>query len=122
MAEKKLKVVFHIDIDSKEMLKLALNNIKNFIQESELEKYEYEIVLISNYRSPLLFLRKNIEKDVLDTIKTLKEKRVEFLVCENSMRSLGIKKEELIDECLTIPSGVFKIAQLEKEGFSYIKP
>ncbi len=118
----RIKVLFHIDRNDEEVLTLSLNNIKNFIDEAMVENYEYEIVLLANYQAPLLFLKKSINKNVLEIIKNLKENGVNFLICEKSMKSLKITKEELIDECETTPSGVFTIAKLEKQGFAYIKP
>ncbi|MFP3229800.1 MAG: DsrE family protein [Caldisphaera sp.] len=118
----KIKVVFHIDNDNDEILNLSLNNIRNLIDESVSENNLYEIVLVANYKAPLLFLKANINKDKLRFIKELKEKGVKFLICEKSMRALNIKREDLIEGCETTPSGVFKIADLEKEGFAYIKP
>ncbi|MGC8572759.1 MAG: DsrE family protein [Caldisphaera sp.] len=118
----KIKVVFHIDKDEDEILRLSLNNIKNFIDESLLENYLYEIALVANYKAPLLFLKSSINEDKLRFIKELNERGVKIYICERSMKALNIRKEDLIDYCKTTPSGVFKIAELEKEGFAYIKP
>ncbi|AFZ70287.1 hypothetical protein Calag_0525 [Caldisphaera lagunensis DSM 15908] len=118
----KIKVLFHIDRNDEETLILSLNNIRNFIEEANAENYTYEIILLANYKAPLLFLKNNINKNTLEFIKNLKEKGVKVLICEKSMKSLKITKEELIDECEITPSGVFTIAKLEKLGFAYIKP
>jgi len=43
-------------------------------------------------------------------------------VCSISMRSLGIRREDLIDGVEVVDSGIKKIVELEGRGFAYVKP
>ena len=45
-----------------------------------------------------------------------------FEVCEITLRNRSLKKEQFIQEAEFTPSGVVRIAKLQKEGAAYIKP
>ena len=45
-----------------------------------------------------------------------------FEVCEITLKNRGLKKEQFIEEADFTPSGVVRIAKLQKQGFAYIKP
>jgi Uncharacterized conserved protein len=47
---------------------------------------------------------------------------VKFYVCSIAMRSLGIRREDLIDGVEVVDSGIKKIVELEGQGFAYVKP
>ena len=38
------------------------------------------------------------------------------------MKNRGLKKEQFIEEADFRPSGVVRIAKLQKQGFAYLKP
>ena len=47
---------------------------------------------------------------------------VKFEVCEITLKNRNLKKEQFIQEADFTPSGVVRIAKLQKEGSAYIKP
>jgi intracellular sulfur oxidation DsrE/DsrF family protein len=55
-------------------------------------------------------------------VSALKARGVKFEVCEITLRNRNLKKEQFIQEADFTPSGVVRVAKLQKEGAAYIKP
>lgn len=55
-------------------------------------------------------------------VSALKARGVVFEVCEITLKNRNLKKDAFIQEADFTPSGVVRIAKLQKEGFAYIKP
>ena len=55
-------------------------------------------------------------------IGALKARGVVFEICEITLKNRNLKKEQFIQEADFTPSGVARLAQLQKEGAAYIKP
>jgi len=55
-------------------------------------------------------------------VSALKSRGVAFEVCEITLKNRGLKKEQFIQEATFTPSGVVRIAKLQKQGSAYIKP
>ena len=47
---------------------------------------------------------------------------VKFEVCEITLKNRGLKKDQFIEEAGFTPSGVVRVAKLQREGAAYIKP
>lgn len=56
------------------------------------------------------------------SVSALKNRGVSFEVCEITLKNRNLKKEQFIMEADFTPSGVVRIAKLQKQGASYIKP
>ena len=56
-----------------------------------------------------------------DKIRELKAKGVVFAACENTMRDRKIKREELVQEAITVPSGVIEIVKKQRKHWAYLK-
>lgn len=112
----KLKVIFHVD----EMKKwdLTLGNVNNFIEGAE---GDILVEVLANSEAVKAFDFDN-EKNKLEEIKNLSEKNVVFYACENALKGNNISIEKLPEFIDTVPAGVVKLAERQKEGFSYIKP
>ena len=55
-------------------------------------------------------------------ISALKARGVVFEVCEITLKNRGLKKDVFIQEADFTPSGVVRVAKLQREGFAYLKP
>jgi len=55
-------------------------------------------------------------------VAALVARGVKFEVCEITLRNRNLKKEQFIQEADFTPSGVVRLAKLQKEGAAYIKP
>ena len=56
------------------------------------------------------------------TVAALVARGVKFEVCEFTLKNRNLKKEQFIQEADFTPSGVARIAKLQKQGAAYIKP
>ena len=55
-------------------------------------------------------------------VAALKARGVGFEICEITLKNRGLKKEQFIQEADFTPSGVVRLAKLQKQGYAYIKP
>ena len=55
-------------------------------------------------------------------IAALVARGVRFEVCEITLRNRNLKREQFLQEAEFTPSGVVRIARLQKAGAAYIKP
>ena len=55
-------------------------------------------------------------------VSALVARGVKFEICEITLRNRNLKREQFIQEADFTPSGVVRIAKLQKEGAAYIKP
>lgn len=110
------KVIFHVD--EIEKANLALNNIKNII--TDLGEKNIQIELLANSEGIYMLLKPTAQ--YADQIKDLTSKKVTFAVCANTMKTMGIAKESLLDSAVIVPSGVGELVKKQAEGYAYIKP
>ncbi len=55
-------------------------------------------------------------------VGALKARGVTFEICEITLKNRNLKKEQFIQEAEFTPSGVVRVAKLQKQGAAYIKP
>lgn len=109
------KVLFHLNDENK--AEDTLTNIENLLKDIK-EDMEVELVIHSKGVYP--FKRnKNIHKDKIDM---LIGKGVNISVCQNTLESLNLKKEDFVPGIDLVSSGVGEIARKQQEGWLYIKP
>jgi uncharacterized protein len=57
------------------------------------------------------------------TVEGLKERGVQFDVCEITLRNRKIERSKFIPEAQFVPSGVAEITRLQqREGYAYLRP
>lgn len=56
------------------------------------------------------------------TVAALVARGVRFEVCEITLQNRNLKREQFIQEAEFTPSGVVRIAKLQRQGAAYIKP
>ena len=113
----KTKVIFHIDWDNEDALIMALNNMENLLKEVPVE--EAAIYLVANGVAVKLFQRAT---PYTSRIEKLSDVGVRFFVCNNSLRNLGIERDELMESFEIVPAGILELIRLQAEGCAYIKP
>lgn len=65
-----------------------------------------------------------IQKDkslVLDKLAELAAEKADFVGCEFTMQQKGIRRDQLMDACRTVPGGILEIVEKQEKGWSYIK-
>ncbi len=113
-------VVYHIDDAVTQGLK-GLRNIRNHIDVDTTAKVT--VVTHANGVDMLMEGAKNANgTEYAPLVAALKNRGVTFEVCEITLKNRNLKKEQFIQESDFTPSGVVRIAKLQKAGASYIKP
>ena len=113
-------VVYHIDNTAAQGLK-GLRNVRNHLDVDPATK-----VTVVTHADGVDVLMEG-EKAANGTeyaplVSALKSRGVAFEVCEITLKNRGLKKEQFIQEATFTPSGVVRIAKLQKQGSAYIKP
>lgn len=117
------KVVYHID-DAATQATKGLRNIRNHLDVAP----ETKIAVVTHANGVDFLMEgakdaKNPDTDYGALVSALKARGVTFEVCEITLKSRNLKKEQFIMDAAFTPSGVVRIGQLQsREKFAYIKP
>ncbi len=66
-----------------------------------------------------LILKSN--EQLTERLSTISQTNVVFAACENTMRYLNVKKDDLMPFATTVDSGVAEVIRKQEAGWSYIK-
>jgi intracellular sulfur oxidation DsrE/DsrF family protein len=113
-------VVYHLDDTSAQALK-GLRNIRNHLDTDPGAK-----VTVVAHAFGVDFLLEGMkdrsEAPFAPLVAALTARGVKFEVCEITLKNRNLKKEQFIQEVDFTPSGVVRLARLQKQGAAYIKP
>ncbi|UUV99830.1 DsrE family protein [Vagococcus luciliae] len=110
-----MKVVFHIHDES--MWPTCLANVKNFLEMSQSEK-EVKVEVVANGPA----VKGYLDSVVCQKIEHLSQTGcVTFSSCQKAMANQGIKASDFLTKIKIVPSGVFRLVELQQQHFSYIK-
>ena len=114
------KVVFHVDEVSK--WKLTLVNVKNFLE--DIADAEYSIEIVANAEAVIIFADNRAEntEELVGEMKFLISKGVTISACRNALRANVIAERSLPEFISIVSAGVTRLAILQRQGYSYIKP
>lgn len=117
------KVVYHFD-DSVTQATKGLRNIRNHLDVAP----DTKIAVVAHANGVDFLMEgakdaKNADTDYAALVSALKARGVTFEVCEITLKSRNLKKEQFIMDTAFTASGVVRIGQLQsREKFAYIKP
>jgi intracellular sulfur oxidation DsrE/DsrF family protein len=113
-------VVYHINDTATQAL-AGLRNVRNHLDVDPTAK-----ITVVTHAFGVDFLMEGMkdrnENAFAATVSGLVARGVRFEVCEFTLRNRNLKKEQFIQEAEFTPSGVARIAKLQKQGAAYIKP
>jgi uncharacterized protein len=113
-------VVYHIDDADTQALK-GLRNVRNHLDTDP--KAQITVVTHANGVDFLMEGAKDRNGgEYAGPVAALKARGVKFEVCEITLKNRNLKKDQFIQEADFTPSGVVRIAKLQKAGAAYIKP
>jgi intracellular sulfur oxidation DsrE/DsrF family protein len=130
------KVVYHADFADPNRVSSMILNINNMVTtyQEELEEYDVRIVFVA---SGIRFVTDDPLKNTpFAEDAALKARRAELLqrlaqlrdiqevkleLCEITRTSINLPKEKIIPGVTLVTSGVVRIAELQSQGFAYIK-
>lgn len=115
------KVVYHLSAGL-EQASDGLRNIRNHLEVNP----KAHIVVVAHARGVDYLMKGAKDKngnpyDV--AVEQLVNEGVQFDVCEITLRSRKLKREQFIPEAVFVPSGVAEITRLQqREGYAYLRP
>jgi len=113
-------VVYHFDNTVAQGLK-GLRNVRNHLDTDP--KAKITIVTHAEGVDMLMEGAKAANgSEFAPLVSALKSRGVAFEICEITLKNRDLKREQFIQEADFTPSGVVRIAQLQKQGAAYIKP
>jgi intracellular sulfur oxidation DsrE/DsrF family protein len=119
------KLTLHVDQNDPAVMRLALGNSRNYY-DYYMERGEEVAIEIVAYSLGLHMLRDDTSP-VKDEIKATRAKvpQLAFGACNNTKRAMERtegKPVPIIPEATIVPSGVVRLAELQEQGYSYVKP
>jgi intracellular sulfur oxidation DsrE/DsrF family protein len=113
-------VVYHIDDAEAQALK-GLRNIRNHLDTDPAAK-----ITVVTHAQGVDFLMEGAKdrngSPYAGPVAALKARGVRFEVCEITLKNRNLRREQFIEEADFTPSGVVRLAKLQKQGYAYIKP
>jgi uncharacterized protein len=119
-AQEKLNVVYHVS--EAEKVPFVLGNIQNHI-DGVGGPDKVHIVLVAH--GPAINAFNDIEatERVRTGLAKLKDEGVELAMCGNTLKGFNLTLDELLPGFVEVPEGgVTKIAELQSQGYVYIRP
>ena len=115
------RVVYHLS----EGLPQASNGLRNI--NNHLEVNPAAKIVVVTHALGVDFLMKDVKdrngNKYEDLVEQLRNRGVQFDVCEITLRNRKLAKEQFIADVTYVPSGVAEITRLQqKEGYAYLKP
>ena len=113
-------VVYHFDNAATQGLK-GLRNVRNHIDTDPTAK-----IVVVTHAEGIDMLMEGAKSangtEYAPLVSALKGRSVSFEICEITVKNRGLKKDQFIQEADFTPSGVVRLAKLQKQGYAYIKP
>ncbi len=121
--KEKMKVVYHVDGPDPAVAKYALALINKHI-EAEGGPDNIDVVLVVHGPALKLFENANADQELKDKIKMILDRGATAEMCQVSMKLFGTPLEKLVAGFTPTehPVAVKRIADLQREGYVYIKP
>lgn len=121
--DKTHKVVIQIDQNDPQAMNLALNNAQNMKEfwDKKGEKSEIEFVAFG----PGLAMVRSDNSPVKDRIAELSKKGITFSGCLNTKGKQTVAENhpiEFLSGVKEVPTGVVRIAELQEQGWTYLRP
>src|SRR3989338_5969801 len=130
------KVVWHVDFADPRRLSAMIQNVNNMVStyQGSFQEYDVRIVFIAGgirfvTQDPLkgtpFAEDKEYKKRRAELIQRLQQLRelhdVKLELCEITREALNLAKEKIIPGVTPVRSGVVRIAELQHQGFAYLK-
>ena len=114
------QVVYHFDNAAAQGLK-GLRNVRNHIETDASAK-----ITVVTHAEGIDMLMEGAKAangtEYAPLVSALKSRGVKFEICEITLKNRNLKREQFLQEAEFTPSGVVRLAKLQKLGAAYIKP
>lgn len=135
-AESVARVVWHVDFGDPRRLSAMIQNVNNMVTtyQGELMEYDVRIVFVAAgirfvtedalAKTPFAEDKalKERRKDLIQRLQQLREvQNVKLELCEITRESINLPSDRIIPGVEPVRSGVVRIAELQHQGFAYLK-
>lgn len=114
------KVVYHVS-DTESQALGALRNVRNHLDTDPTAK-----IMVVTHAQGVDFLMEGAKdkngSPYAGPVSALKSRGVTFEVCEITLKTRSLKKDQFLQEADFTPSGVVRLAKLQGQGYAYIRP
>ncbi len=119
------KVALHVNFDDPERLNYVLNNAENIYQYYRQQEKKIEIRIVAH--GPGLHMLRQDTSPVKERIAGMAaaQEGLGFYACTNTQEKMAKaegKKPVIIDEAKMVLSGIAELIELQRAGWTYIKP
>ena len=114
------KVVYHVSDTAAQALG-ALRNVSNHLDTDPTAR----ITVVTHAQGVDFLMEGARDKNgspYAGPVSALKSRGVTFEVCEITLKTRGLKKDQFLQEADFTPSGVVRLAKLQGQGYAYIRP
>ena len=135
-ADDAMKVVYHADFSDPRRFSAMLTSINNMVTtyQNELIEYDVRIVFVAHglrfltddklvgtpfAEDPEMAERRQNNAGRLDALRSVQGVKLEL--CDITRSQVGLGGDKLYKGVTIVPSGVVRIAELQHDGFAYIK-
>jgi hypothetical protein len=135
-AEEVMKAVFHVDFSDPRRLSATLQSVNNMVTtyQQQLQEYDVRIVFVSHgirfitsdaLKGTPFAVDKELaarRKEFNDRLRGLQTKQeVKLELCEITREMINLDPDTLLPGVERVKSGVVRIADLQRQGFAYLK-
>ena len=134
--ERVAKVVWHVDFPDARRLSAMIQNVNNMVTtyQANLEDYDVRIVFLAGgirfvtatplkgtpFQEDEAFRKQR--PDLMQRLQQLRKlHNVKLELCEITREQLQVPKDKLLEGIEPVRSGVVRIAELQAQGFAYLK-
>jgi intracellular sulfur oxidation DsrE/DsrF family protein len=118
------KVAIQVSENDRNVMNRALNNTRNLLQYYK-QKGETAQIEIVTFHDGLHMLRSESPVKERIAVMALENPEIKFIACANTQTNQGKaegKPVTLLSEAVVMPSGIVRLIELQKQGYSYIRP
>jgi hypothetical protein len=110
------KLLFSINTDNLDTVNHIIGTINNVMKFYRPENTE---IVVVTYSKGIRTITKKFDKATRVRIEALMTYDVEFIACQNSMRTLKIDKKEFLEDVTFVTAGIVEIIEKKLDKFSY---
>lgn len=119
------KIAIQVNSNDPKVMNIALNNALNLIQYYKEQGEDVQIEMVT-YGPGLNMLRSDTSpvKHRIEEI-AMTEQPIHFRACANTIAGMTKKQGKappMLEEAEVVPSGAAYLVELQKDGYSYLKP
>ncbi len=114
--------IFPITSENEDEISHVLSSASNVMKFYGPEKCEVAIVCYSKGIKAILKKSYFFDKDIQKRVRSLMAYDVEFIACENTMKTYHIERKEILKGVEFVTAGIVELIERDKAGWTYIRP